>query len=558
MKMRGTKIVIESLLREGVDTIFGYPGGQVIPLFDELYNYTSKLQLIIPRHEQGGTHAADGYARSTGKVGVMVATSGPGATNTVTGIATAYMDSIPLVIITGQVPISMIGTDAFQEADITGITLPITKAGFLVYHVEELASTLKTAFDIARSGRPGPVLVDIPLDIQKAEYQFEFPDKIELAKYEPKEYEHPKQIKNAFQLIMDSKRPLVLAGGGIIQSNSTPALHQFLEGYGIPVVHTMMGHGIYPADPDLYYGTVGMHGSVYANHAIQSCDLLIALGVRFSDRILGNIKSFAPKARIIHVDIDAAEIGKNVRANYPIIVHIQSFLNEMNKLNKGKLDTGEWIGELKAMRQNHPFHYNRDGLLKPQYVIELLTRYFPDDTIVVTDVGQNQIWTSQYYTFKHPRCWLSSGGLGTMGFALPAAIGAKIANPDREVLMIAGDGGFQMNIQELMTVQRYGLIIKMVVLDNNCLGMVRQWQQAFYNKRYSGTCMTDNPNFAEIACSMGIKGIELDRNEQAEEKVKELVQADHSILLHARIDPNENVLPMVPVGTSLSNPLTTI
>ncbi len=556
MKLKGARIIVECLKREGVDTIFGYPGGQVIPFFDDFYQYGEGIQLIIPRHEQGGAHAADGYSRATGKTGVVIATSGPGATNTVTGIATAYMDSIPMVIITGQVPCNAIGTDAFQEADITGITLPITKASFLVYHVEELAETMKMAFYIARNGRPGPVLVDIPSDIQKSEGQFHYPEKIELSKYSPKEHEHPRQIKNVIQLLANATKPLILAGGGVIYSDSAELLNNFADRYNVPVTHTMMGLGVYPSKESLYMGGVGMHGAVYANYAVQNCDLLIALGVRFSDRIVGSIKTFAPKARIVHVDIDAAEIGKNVRSHYPIIVNVKQFLTEILSLEAPATDYSAWLEELSLQKKERPLCYHNDGSLKPQYLLELINQYFPQDRIVVTDVGQNQIWSSQFIKVTHPRSFLTSGGLGTMGFALPAAIGAQIGLPGRPVIAIAGDGGFQMNIQELMTIRRYRLPIKILVLDNTYLGMVRQWQQLFCDKRYSGTCMQDNPDFAKIADAIGIHSATINTVEEAESIMREFAHYPSAMLVHAHINPEENVLPMVPSGASLSHPLT--
>jgi len=558
MRMSGARIIVESLLQEGVDTLFCYPGGSVIPVFDELYKNGHDIRLIIPRHEQGGGHAADGYARATGKVGVFIVTSGPGATNTTTAIANAHMDSIPLVAITGQVPRSKIGTDAFQEADITGITLPITKANFIIDDVKELAPTLKKAFHLARIGRPGPVLVDVPVNIQYDMTEFAYPREAELNNHGPKKNGHPRQLKIAVKMLKGAKKPLVIAGGGVNFSDSTDLANKFCDVYHLPVVSTLMGHGICPQKEELYYGGIGMHGSRYGNYAVQNADLILALGVRFSDRILGDPQSFAPGAKIIHVDIDPAEIGKNIDVHLPIVGHVRSVLEQLIGQAEIRNDRSRWINELQSQKQNFPMTYKKCGSLKPQHLIRLANKYFPEDTIVASDVGQNQMWVAQYFRFRRPRSLLTSGGLGTMGFALPAAIGAKIGHPDREVLMFAGDGGFQMNIQELMTIKRYNLNVKMLVLDNGHLGMVRQWQELLCKKRYSGTVSTDNPDFAKIAEAVGIHALKLDRSEDAEGTMQRLAAADESMLVHAHIDPAENVLPMVPVGKSLDHVLTSI
>ncbi|MBN1271903.1 MAG: biosynthetic-type acetolactate synthase large subunit [Candidatus Aminicenantes bacterium] len=558
MYINGARIVVESLFKEKVDTVFCYIGGAVIPIFDALHKHGRNLRLIQPRHEQGGTHAADGYARSTGKTGVVIVTSGPGATNTITGITTAYMDSIPMVVITGQVPTGNLGTDAFQEADITGITIPITKANFLVKNIEDLAPIMKQAFHIARTGRPGPVVVDIPSDIQKEKTRFDYPEKFALSSYKPKENGHPGQIKAAMGLIQKAKRPLILVGGGVISSGSTDIVNQFIDRFGIPAVATLMGRGINPRKEELYLGGIGMHGSQYGNYAIQKTDLLIALGSRFSDRILGDVVSFAPKAKIIHVDIDPAEIGKNKNVHVPIVGNIRSVVSKLLEMVEVEHRYGDWILELTNFRNNHPMTYTPSDGLKPQYLIQLANNMFPEDAIVVSDVGQNQMWVSQYYQFKHPRCYLSSGGLGTMGFALPASIGAKIGNPHREVLMVAGDGGFQMNIQELATIRKYGLNIKMLVLDNAYLGMVRQWQQLLCKKRYMETEMMGNPDFAEIARVFGIKSRSISRPDEAETAMSELAESSEAMLIHAKVEREENVLPMVPAGKSLDSALTQI
>ena len=556
MNMKGSRIIVESLLKEKVDTIFCYTGGAVIKLFDDLYTYGSAIRCIQPVHEQGGTHAADAYSRSTGKIGVVLVTSGPGATNTVTEIATAYMDSIPLVVLTGQVPTVKIGSDAFQEADVTGITLPMTKASFLVTRAEDLAEIMKSAFYIARSGRPGPVVVDIPSDVQQQEVEFNYPEKLELKSYNPRTEAHPKQIKSALALLKHAKKPLVISGGGVIHSNATPLLNQFLDKFNIPAVNTLMGYGIDPGDDDLYYAGVGMHGTLYGNYAIQHCDLLIALGMRFSDRIAAHVETFAPNAKIIHVDIDPAEIGKNINPDVPIVGTVRSALESFLKADIDK-DHSLWIDELKEFRTANPLDYGENGILKAPDVIRKAGQLFPDDTVVAVDVGQHQMWVAQYYRFRQPRTFLSSSGLGTMGFGLPAAIGAKIGNPDKPVLMISGDGGFQMTLQELGTIKKYDLKVKMLVLDNSYLGMVRQWQELLYEKRYMETQLTNNPDFARIARAFDIKARTLTDMEDLHDAVAELVESDESMLLHAKVSLDDNVFPMVPAGRSLNDILTT-
>ncbi len=548
--MKGARILVESLKKEGVDTLFCYNGGAVITIFDELQTHGDSIRLIQPRHEQGGTHAADGYARSTGKPGVVLVTSGPGATNTVTGIATAYMDSVPLVVFTGQVSTGMIGTDAFQEADTVGITLPITKANFLVKNVEDLAPTIKKAFHLATTGRPGPIVVDIPKDVQMDEADFVYPAAPDLPGYKPKNVGHPKQIKTLKRMLHECTKPLILSGGGIISSGSTELVNRLCDTYGIPVVNTLMGHGVAPANDDLYYGPIGMHGSLYGNYALQNCDLLIVLGSRFSDRIMGDPTVFASQAKVVHVDIDAAEIGKNIDVALPLVGPVRMVLEELNR-EESYGDFAEWLEELKAYRESHPMEYGESETLQPQYLIQLARRFFPDDTIVATDVGQNQMWVAQYFRFRHQRQLLTSGGLGTMGFGLPAAIGAAVGNPDKQVLAVSGDGGFQMNMQELTTVKKYGLKVKMLLLDNSYLGMVRQWQQLLFDKRYSGTEMNDNPDFCLLAQAMGVKSRRLVKPDEAEEAVKALAESGESMLLHAVITGEENVLPMVPAGKPL-------
>lgn len=555
--MKGAELFVEALLKENVDTIFYYTGGSVVEIFDELYKHRKELQYIQCRHEQAGAHMADGYARATGKLPVVLTTSGPGATNTVSGIATAYMDSIPMVVVSGQVPLPKVGTDAFQEADMVGITMPITKANFLVRDVDELGITLKNAFHIARSGRPGPVLVDIPSNLQVARTRTRYPRKPDISTYKIQEKGHPKQIKAAVELIKEAKKPVFLIGGGVTLSDSMDLVNQLMDKFKIPAISTLMGRGVNPEREDLYFEGLGMHGTLYANYAVQNCDLLIALGVRFSDRIMGDIKTFAPKAKKIHVDIDPAEIGKNIPVDVPIVGDLKSVLAEWLGADIST-DYSEWVEELKDYKTNHPLTYEKGGALKPQYIVELCSKIFLEDTIVVTDVGQHQMWTSQFYKYRHPRTLITSGGLGTMGFGLPAAIGAKVGKRNKEVLMIAGDGGFQMNIQELATVKRYGLNIKMIVMDNLALGMVRQWQELLYEKRYSGTPLDCNPDFAKIAEAYRIDNMVLDKNEDAEKVIKKLAKSEKSMLIHALIDREANVFPWIPGGRSLDNPVTKI
>ncbi len=552
MKTTGASIIVKKLLEQNVEYIFGYPGGSVIPLFDELYNHFDKIKLIQPRHEQGGTHAADGYARTTGKVGVVIVTSGPGATNTITGIATAYLDSVPLVVITGQVPVSMMGSDAFQEVDTTAIASPITKANFLVKDIKELSSTLDLAFHIASSSRPGPVLVDIPSDVQKAEIELSEIKRADLSEFKRKSNVNQDDIEKLFTLLKQSEKPLIIAGGGVIISDSSEYVKKFVKKNNIPMITTLMGKGTYPDNNDLYYEGVGMHGTYYGNYAVQNSDLIIVFGVRFSDRILGNVKEFAPKAKIVQIDIDISEIEKNVRVDIGIKGDLRDVLKKLVGYDSINKDFTPWIKELKRIREEYPLTYERKGGLKPQYLIELVNKYFPDDTVIVADVGQNQMWTAQFYKFKKPRTFLTTGGLGTMGYGLPAAIGAKVGNPDKEVVVITGDGGFQMNIQELMTIKRYGLNVKILIVDNAYLGMVKQWQELFYNKRYSATPFNDNPDFKKIAEVIGIKSKTLKKWKNAEKVIKELYEAKEPMLVHALVDREEDVFPMVPAGASLN------
>lgn len=552
-KKSGAKILIDNLLEKNVDTIFAYPGGAVIKIFDELFHYRDKIRIITPRHEQGGTHAADGYAQATGKPGVVIVTSGPGATNTITGIASAHLDSVPLIIITGQVPSSMIGSDAFQEIDIGGITTPITKANFTITDIRELSNTLDLGFKIACSQRPGPVLIEIPSDIQK--------EKIELSKMLPSHNNivikdrshqlHNETITVFKQYLRKSKKPLIICGGGVNTAGCMELINTFCSKNRIPVVHTVRGIGVNPYDEDLYYGLIGMHGTIYGNYAAQQADLIIALGVRFSDRTICNKNEFAKNAKIIHIDIDPSEINKNIKIDLPVICNLKVFLSTFNKIELPKPSTEEWIDELKSKKTSNPRSYQMSDGIKPQHLIELANKYFGDNAIVVADVGQNQMWAAQYFRIRKQRSFICSAGLGTMGYALPAAIGVKIGCPDRDVLVITGDGGFQMNIQELITIKRYNLDIKILILDNQSLGMVRQWQELFYSKRYVATIMDDNPSFFRIAQAIGIDSIYLDHVDKAEESIRKLKESPNCRLVHAKIEKYENVLPIVPPGQSL-------
>jgi len=552
--MKGSKILIESLLRENVDIMFGYPGGSVIPLFDALYD--APIKFILVRHEQAAAHAADGYARSTGKVGVCLATSGPGATNLTTGIATAYMDSIPMVAITGQVKTSLIGNDAFQEADITGITRSISKHNYLVKDVKDLAPTIKEAFYLAKSGRPGPVVVDVPVDIQLQETDFIYPSSnVRMRSYQPTLFGHPGQIKKAAKLIRSSKKTVIIAGGGVLISNASEELLKFAEKINAPVTATLMGMGGFPGTHKLFLGMPGMHGTVFANMAITECDLLISVGCRFDDRVTGKVEAFAPDAKIIHIDIDPTSISKNIHVDVPIVGDARNILGQLvEELGAGAaVDLSLWHKKISGWKKAHPLKYKNDpaGKIKPQAVIEEIYSQTKGKAIIVTEVGQNQMWAAQFYKYDFPRRFLSSGGLGTMGYGFPAAIGAKLANPSQEVILIAGDGSIQMNIQELATVATYNIGVKMVILNNHYLGMVRQWQELFYNRRYSGTPLK-NPDFVKVASGYGIKGKLITKPTAVKSAVKEILSSKTAMLADFQIDPNENVFPMVPAGEAIN------
>ncbi|MBI4950327.1 MAG: biosynthetic-type acetolactate synthase large subunit [Deltaproteobacteria bacterium] len=562
-KKNGAEVFLECLLKEGVDTIFGFPGGAVLPVYDALYD--SKLNHILVRHEQGAVHMADGYARATGRPGVVVVTSGPGATNTVTGIATAYMDSVPLVVFTGQVPTALIGNDAFQEADIVGITRPCTKHNYLVKDIKDLQRIIKEAFYIATTGRPGPVLVDIPKDVFTAPCELKYPDKVHIESYQPNYKGHPGQIKKAMDFILSAKRPVVYAGGGVILSNAAEELKNFTTKLNIPATTTLMGLGGFPGTHPLFMGMLGMHGTYCANMAVMNTDCLIAIGARFDDRVTGKIDEFAPYAGIVHVDIDPTSISKNVRVDIPIVGDVRDVLKEMirlipaqKELKAHKESLKDWHDQLKTWNDTHQLSYKFEpkGKIKPQYVVEKLYEATGGDAIVTTEVGQNQMWAAQFFKYDRPRTFITSGGLGTMGFGFPAAIGAQIACPDKTVIGIAGDGSIQMNIQELATAVQYKLPVKIAILNNMVLGMVRQWQEFFYNKRYSHTCVSVAPDFVRLAEAYGAVGLRAKTPAEVGGVIKEAMAVkDRPVIMDFRVDPAECVYPMVPAGQPLNKML---
>lgn len=560
MKKSGAQILVEGLLRENVDVIFGFPGGVLLDIYDQLFD--SPIRHILTRHEQGAAHAADGYARATGKVGVCMATSGPGATNLVTGIANAYMDSVPIVAITGQVPTSMIGGDAFQEADIVGITRPITKHSYLVKNVEDLPRIIKEAFHIARTGRPGPVLIDMPKDVSRALTIPKWPDKVSIRGYNPVYKGNRSQIAKAVDAITQSHRPLIYAGGGVIISGAEKELLTLAQKCRIPVVCTLMGLGGFPGTHELFLGMLGMHGTYAANMATNECDLLLAIGARFDDRVTGKIEEFAPNATVVHIDIDPSAISKNVEVDIPIVGDVKMVLTDLLDMLKKKNYRPDkfrenWLKQTRAWMEEHPLHYEQspEGEIKPQYVVEKLYELTKGEAIITTEVGQNQMWTAQYYKFSRPRSILSSGGLGTMGFGLPAAIGAKIGCPDRLVVDVAGDGSIQMNIQELTTAVQNKLAVKVVILNNCFLGMVRQWQELFYDKRYSQTCLMVSPDFVKVAEAFGAVGLRAEKVSEVEGVLKEGLSIDAPVVMDFRVAREENVYPMVPAGEAIRNML---
>lgn len=559
MKLRGAEILLQCLQREGVDTVFGYPGGAMLPIYDALYS--SDIRHILARHEQGASHAADAYARVTGKVGVCLATSGPGATNLVTGIANAYMDSIPMVCLTGQVGSSLIGRDAFQEADITGITLPITKHNYLVENTEDLEQVIQEAFYIARTNRPGPVVVDLPKDIMERVIDWEPHDQeVNIRGYRVMKGFNSGQVIAAVELIRKAQKPIIYAGGGVISSNASEELRKLAEEQKIPVTTTLMGMGCFPSAHYLSLGMLGMHGTRYANYAIGESDLLIAVGVRFDDRVTGKIDTFAPNAKVIHIDIDAAEIGKNVAVDIPIVGDVQYVLQAINSRLQpvGSEERLEWQGMIDRWKDEYPLRYGSspEGRIMPQHIIEKIGELTQGEAIITTEVGQHQMWAAQYYKFKHPRSFITSGGLGTMGFGFPAAIGAKIARPDLPVIDMAGDGSIQMNIQELGTAVQYKLPVIICIFNNQFLGMVRQWQSLFYEGRYSYTDISQQPDFIKLAEAYGAVGIRVKDVNGVDDALRQALQVtDRPVVIDFWIDREANVYPMVPPGGSLNDML---
>ncbi len=559
MKLTGAAILMKVLQEEAVDTIFGFPGGAVIDIYDELLN--TDIDHYLVRHEQGAIHAADGYARASGKVGVCLVTSGPGATNTVTGIATAYMDSIPLVILTGQVPTHLIGNDAFQEVDIVGISRPCTKHNYLVKKTSDLARTVREAFFIARSGRPGPVLVDLPKDVMNTKVSYAPTVKPEIKSYQPHYEPNKRQLKKVIDLVKKAKRPVIFAGGGVILSKSASELTEFARKAQIPVTTSLMGLGAFPGTDPLWLGMLGMHGTYRANMSIGACDLLLSMGVRFDDRVTGKLDTFAPHAKIVHIDIDPTSIQKNIPVAIPIVGDCLNALNNLNELadknglKKVPASRKAWLSQVEEWKSTQPLAYKKGKAIKPQFVIEKLYELTKGKAIITTEVGQNQMWAAQYYHFDKPDHFITSGGLGTMGFGLPAAIGAQVAYPDRTVVDVAGDGSIQMNIQEMATAMQYCLPIKVVILNNQYLGMVRQWQELFYEKRYACTCMKSGPDFVKLAKAFGAGGFRASRPNQVSDVLEKGLAHDGAAIMEFMVEKEEGVYPMVPVGAPITEML---
>ena len=548
--MTGAEIFVRSLAEEGVEIIFGYPGGATIGIYDVLHDITH-IKHILTRHEQGATHAAEGYAKATGKPGVVLVTSGPGATNTVTGIADAYMDSIPIVVFTGQVATKLIGNDAFQEADIVGITRPITKHNYLVKDVRDLARTIKEAFYLATTGRPGPVLVDLPKDVMAQKAPFEYPKSVSLRTYNPIIEGNSKQVKKAAEVIGAAKRPILYVGGGVISSNAAPELRALADRLQCPVTTTLHGLGAFPEQNRLSLGMLGMHGTWYSNIAVHYCDVLIAVGARFDDRVTGKVEAFAAEAAKIHIDIDPSAISKNVPVDVPIVGDVKHVLKRLLEYAK-PLDTEDWLKTIDQWKAEHPLRYKHDEALRAQHVIHMLGKATDGDAVVVTDVGQHQMWAAQFFKWKHPRTQITSGGLGTMGFSLPAAMGVAFSNPKLPVLCFSGDGGIQMNIQELATIAHYKLPIKIMILNNGYLGMVRQWQELFWRKRYSHTRIT-SPDYVKLAEAYGIRALRVTSSSEVDGAVKTMLEyKDGPILVEFIVANEENVYPMIPAGQTVN------
>ncbi|MEW6719451.1 MAG: biosynthetic-type acetolactate synthase large subunit [Thermodesulfobacteriota bacterium] len=562
MQMTGAEIFVRTLADLGVETVFGYPGGAVLHIYDALFQHT-KVRHMLCRHEQGAVHMADGYARASGKTGVCLVTSGPGATNTVTGIATAYMDSIPIVVFSGQVPTLLIGNDAFQEADIVGISRPCTKHNYLVKEAKDLPRVIKEAFYIASTGRPGPVLVDMPKDVLVSSARYVLPDKVDVRGYKPNYEGHPKQVESAMRMLLSSERPVVYAGGGVILSNASAELSELTRALSLPITTTLMGMGAFPGSDPLCLGMLGMHGTYQANMAISNADVILAVGARFDDRVTGKIDEFAPHAKIVHIDIDPTSIQKNVRVDVPIVGDLKDVLRKMIKSAKGRKDvaafrekTSEWREQLADWAKTHPLSYKpAKDKIKPQYVVEQIYRITKGNAIITTEVGQNQMWAAQFYTYDKPRTFLTSGGLGTMGYGLPAAIGAQVAMPGRLVIDIAGDASIQMNIQELATAVQFGVPVKVVILNNRVLGMVRQWQELFFQGKYSETIQPKIPDFVLLAEAYGAKGFRATKTEEVASVLKKGFAAEGPVIIDVEVDPEEMVYPMVPAGAPLTKML---
>lgn len=553
-RLSGADIFFECLKREGVEVIFGYPGGATLKIYEKLYDI-DWLNHVLVRHEQGAAHAAEGYAKATGKVGCVLVTSGPGATNTVTGIADAYMDSVPIVVFTGQVPSHLIGNDAFQEADIVGITRPITKHNFLVRDINELAATIKKAFYIASTGRPGPVVVDLPKDVIMSETEFEYPEEVEIRGYKPKYRGHYNQIKKAAEIISNAKRPLLYVGGGVIMSEGSQELTLLARENNLPVTMTLQGLGAFPGTDPLSLGMLGMHGTFWANQAINNCDVLVSLGARFDDRVTGKVETFATNAYKIHVDIDPTCIDKNVIVDLPIVGDVKHVMAELTAEMVKKPDINEWLNQINSWREQCPLEYEKnDGRLRPEFILEKISEKTNGEAVIVTDVGQHQMWTAQYYKYNHPRSNLTSGGLGTMGFSVPAAIGASFGIKDRPIISISGDGGFQMNLQELITAKAYNLPIKFIIINNSFLGMVRQWQELFHKEKYSFTDLgASNPDFVKVGEAFGIPSSSTDNPAEVDALLDNaLAFNDGPILIEFKVVKEDMVFPMVPSGASIS------
>lgn len=548
MKLTGSEIVIECLKEQGVDTVFGYPGGAILNIYDELYKHSGEIRHILTSHEQGASHAADGYARSTGRVGVCMATSGPGATNLVTGIATAYMDSVPVVAITANVGVAALGKDSFQEIDISGVTMPITKHNFIVKDITQLADTIRRAFHIAQEGRPGPVLIDIPKDVTAAETEYEpmQPEPIERST----EYIREEDLARAVEMIQESKRPFIFVGGGAVISGADEELRTFAEKVHAPVADSLMGKGAYDGRSDLYCGMLGMHGTKTANLGVTQCDLLITVGARFSDRVVGQASSFAKNAKIIQIDVDPAEINKNIVVDASIIGDVREVLHRLNeRISETRHD--EWDNEIRSLKEQYPLKYSTQGLTGP-YVVEEIYRITNGEALIVTEVGQHQMWAAQYYKYPKSRTLLTSGGLGTMGYGLGAAIGARTANPDKTVINIAGDGCFRMNMNEIATAVRYNIPVIEVVINNHVLGMVRQWQTLFYGKRYSQTILNDAVDFVKLAEAMGAEGIRVTKKEEVAPALERAISLGRPVVIDCVIDCDDKVFPMVPAGAPIA------